>query len=225
MRAAVGGAIAAVAGSVASAATLAGPGVPPAYVHAARSHDVPPRMLYALALTESGATLSSGRHPWPWTLNIDGRGVRYTSRAAACSALHSALKQTDVVDVGLGQLNVHWQQRLFGDGRRFANPCTALNPYANLDATAGVLARCHDDHPDSWIDAAGCYHRPVGGQAARRYERAFRARLAGLSRDTASAPATLATDPSGPARRAADQSTHLTWIDPQRRTGGRDGLD
>ncbi|WP_204353753.1 transglycosylase SLT domain-containing protein [Salinisphaera orenii] len=228
MKCAVGGAVLMLAGSVASSAALASTGdssVPAAYVHAADANDVPPRILYALALTESGATLSTGRHPWPWTLNIHGRGVRYASRAAACSALHTALQQTRVVDVGLGQLNVRWQQRLFGDGQRFADPCAALNPYANLDAAAGVLARCHSDYPDSWVAAAGCYHRPAGGAPAQHYKHAFRGRLARLSGDTAPVSTQTAHKTSNPTQRHTEQAKRLTWVEPQRRDGGPHGLD
>lgn len=148
--------------------------VPPAYTEAARAHNVPPVILYALALTESGITLSFGRRPWPWTLNIAGHGKRYPSRGAACRALRAALDRTRLIDVGLGQLNVRWQRVLFGDGRRFDDPCAALNPYANLDAAAGILCECYElEHIDDWIEAAGCYHRPAGGAPAARYRAAF----------------------------------------------------
>ena len=165
---------------LAPAAMAGSPRVPAAYVHAAQAHAVPPVMLYALSLTESATTLSFGRRPWPWTLNVAGTPHRYTTRDAACSALHRALAQTRVVDVGIAQLNVRWQRQLFGDGQRFAEPCDALDPYANLDAAAAVLARCHHQHPDSWLAATGCYHRPAGGAPAARYQRAVRHQLAAI---------------------------------------------
>ena len=142
--------------------------VPAAYTRAANAHDVPPVMLYALSLTESARSLAIGRRPWPWTLNIGGTGKRYDTRRAACRALTTALQRTRIIDVGLGQLNVHWQKTLFGRGGRFAHPCAALNPYANLDAAAAVLRRCHEQTGASWIIAAGCYHRPAGGAPAGR---------------------------------------------------------
>ncbi|MDA3922347.1 MAG: transglycosylase SLT domain-containing protein [Salinisphaera sp.] len=202
--------------------------VPPAYRSAANTHGVPPAMLYALSLTESAAPLAYGRRPWPWTLDIDGRGVRYVSRAAACSALHAALNRTPIVDVGLGQLNVHWQQGLFGPGGRFARPCAALDPYANLDAAAAVLARCHLHHSGSWIAAAGCYHHPAGGAPAARYRRAFKVQLrqvdAGVRLATDEHSSTGAsTPPHGAMASAAGARSHtthvraqqVTWINPQ----------
>lgn len=206
--------------------------VPPAYRKAAQAHAVPPTMLYALSLTESAARLSYGRRPWPWTLDIDGRGVRYVSRSAACMALHQALHQTTIIDVGLGQLNVHWQRALFGAGGRFAKPCAALDPYANLDAAAALLARCHVVHPASWVQAAGCYHRPAGGPPAARYRRAFKAQLARIGHDSADGVRLAAgnrppgkTNASAHGKPAATVSTRsgaptarveqVTWINPE----------
>lgn len=153
--------------------------VPAAYTTAARANDVPPVMLYALALTESGTSLDHGRRPWPWTLNIAGDGERYRTRSAACQALQAALQKTPVVDVGLGQLNVRWQRALFGDGGRFDQPCLALNPYANLDAAAAILREGFELRGD-WVEAAGYYHRPAGGAPAARYRAAFRDELSRL---------------------------------------------
>lgn len=210
-------------------AALAGEAhVPAAYVTAAQAHSVPPTMLYALSLTESATTLSYGRRPWPWTLNVAGTPHRYKTRDAACGALRRSLKKTRVVDVGIAQLNVRWQRKLFGDGQRFADPCDALDPYANLDAAAGVLARCHGQHPDSWVDAAGCYHRPAGGAPAARYRRSIRRQLAEIGDVVTPAPDgghSVAThhepDSSKPAGHtvasANSRSVHakrVTWINP-----------
>ncbi|MEQ9508975.1 transglycosylase SLT domain-containing protein [Alloalcanivorax xenomutans] len=162
--------------------------VPPAYTAAALRHTVPPVVLYALAHTESGTALNVGRRPWPWTLNIAGQGYRYPNRAQACHALNQALKTTRVIDVGLGQLNIRWNPDLFGSARRFSDPCDALDPYDNLDATAALLRQRfdQDDHGNNgdWGRAAGRYHRPAGGEPARRYRRAFLAEMKALNSAT-----------------------------------------
>lgn len=181
--------------------------VPPAYTAAASANDVPEVVLYALALTESAVSLSYGRRPWPWTLNIAGDGERYPTRAAACRALQVALARTRVVDVGLGQLNVRWQRALFGDGGRFENPCTALNPYANLDAAAAILRDCFEQH-GNWIEAAGCYHRPAGGAPAARYRRALRHALSRLRGGG------LGTSKASKAVTRGRRAQRLVWINP-----------
>ena len=214
--------------------------VPPAYRHAAHAHGVPPVVLYALSLTESAVALSYGRRPWPWTLNIRGQGVRYASRGAACRALHQALAASRVVDVGLAQINVRWQPALFGASGRFARPCDALDPYANLDAAAALLQHCHAAHAHSWVNAAGCYHRPAGGAPAQRYRQAFRAQFKQLgedvllaidSRTPTNADRVTKASSSGhsePTARTtvvghASQPTRITWIDPD--TEARHALD
>jgi len=144
--------------------------VPPAYFDAASLHQVPPEVLYAVATAESVVSLKVGRRPWPWTLNVAGEGFQFATREAACDALLLALKETRLVDVGITQLNVRWQPQLFGAGKRFSHPCDALNPYANLEEAARLL-RGHFDATGDWVQAAGRYHRPAGGEPAARYRR------------------------------------------------------
>ncbi|SDK69144.1 transglycosylase SLT domain-containing protein [Billgrantia gudaonensis] len=144
--------------------------VPPAYFDAASLHQVPPEVLYAVATAESVVSLKVGRRPWPWTLNVAGEGFQFATREAACDALLLALEEIRLVDVGITQLNVRWQPQLFGAGKRFSHPCDALNPYANLEEAARLL-RGHFDATGDWVQAAGRYHRPAGGEPAARYRR------------------------------------------------------
>jgi len=205
--------------------------VPAAYTNAAHAHNVPPVMLYALSLTESATTLLLGRRPWPWTLNIAGTGTRYTTRRAACQALTTALEHTQVVDVGIAQLNVHWQQGLFAYGGRFADPCAALNPYANLDAAAALLRRCHEQTGGTWITAAGCYHRPAGGAPAARYRVAFRHELSRLRDATLTVAQGPPPAPSGRANKPqksnapATTTARVTWINPTDNAEASHALD
>ncbi|MDC8802793.1 transglycosylase SLT domain-containing protein [Halomonas pacifica] len=150
--------------------------VPPAYFDAASRHQVPPEVLYAVATAESVVSLKAGRRPWPWTLNVAGEGSHFATRQAACEALTLALKETRIVDVGIAQLNVRWQPQLFGAGKRFHHPCDALNPYANLEEAARLL-RGHYEATGDWVQAAGRYHRPAGGEPAARYRRIVAAEL------------------------------------------------
>lgn len=131
-------------------------------------HGVPAVILHAMARTESGRAYQGQHKPWPWTLNVAGQGQYYDTRDQACIALNEALVQTSLVDVGMAQLNVRWNPELFGLTGRFADPCAALDPAQNMDAAAAIL-RAHFDTTGDWLTAAGRYHRPAGGDAARRY--------------------------------------------------------
>ena len=140
--------------------------VPEGYLRVARQAGIPARVLYAVALTESGVRLQQHIRPWPWTLNVAGRGYRYATRADACQALHQFLQTTSArrIDVGLGQVNLGW------NGQFFASPCDALAPYTSLQVAARLL-RQHFDRWQSWEEAVGRYHRPAGGKPAQRYRK------------------------------------------------------
>lgn len=141
---------------------------PPAYHLAIQGTDVPAVVLYAIALQESGALIRGALIPWPWTLNFAGKPLRFARRDTACDALLLALHEAGAkaVDAGLGQINMGW------NGEHFSHPCDALDPYRNL-AVATALLEQHKNTNNTWIDAAGLYHRPAGGPQADRYRKSF----------------------------------------------------
>lgn len=145
---------------------------PPAYQLAAHDAGIPSTVLFAIALQESGIRVRDRLLPWPWTLNIAGTPYRFTARQTACHALLQALVRHDAkrIDVGLGQTNLGYH------GRRFSNPCEALDPYRNLAVTAALLREHHTATGD-WVSAAGRYHRPAGGAPAARYRAGFSRQL------------------------------------------------
>jgi hypothetical protein len=142
---------------------------PPAYQRAALSQGVPPEVLYTIAKVESNFKSKIGVYPWPWTLNIKGKGHFFATRDEACSAALDGLKTHGKygVDIGLTQQNWGWVA-----SQHYAHPCDALSPNDNLNTAALTLRKCFDKEGD-WIKAAGCYHRPAGGEPARRYREAF----------------------------------------------------
>jgi hypothetical protein len=158
---------------------LAAPPVEPpkAYRVAAAKAQVPPSVLYALALQESRAALPSGVKPWPWTLNIAGEPWRFADQESACVALYLAVQSVNPkrIDVGLGQVNIGWHSL------RFDSLCEALEPHKNLQVSARIL-REHYDVTGDWVTAAGRYHRPAGGAPAARYRTEFKAHAARVLR-------------------------------------------
>lgn len=156
--------------------------IPFAYIDAAAMHAVPSEILYAVALQESHdyrnvfVSQHIGQRPWPWTLNVKGKSLMFKSKADACVILKSSLNNTQIIDVGLAQLNVRWQPQLFGIGGVFENPCDALDPYVNLDEAAKLLRERFEVHRN-WVVAAGRYHRPAGGDPASKYSLSVSKRL------------------------------------------------
>lgn len=142
---------------------------PPAYQRAALSGGIPPEVLYALAKVESNFKIKIGVYPWPWTLNIKGKGYYFATREEACKAALAGLQEHGKygVDIGLTQQNWGWVGMDY-----YAQPCDALSPNENLNTAALQLRKCFEKEGD-WVKAAGCYHRPAGGEPARIYRAKF----------------------------------------------------
>jgi len=141
--------------------------VPAGYQLVASEYGLPPALLYAVALTESGqSSLSHGEfRPWPWALNIDGKGQYFPSRQSAWQALQTALAETDAsVDIGLMQVSWRYHKSALGSSWQ------ALDPYHNLRVAAALLRDCLIEHR-TWIESAGCYHAPNNPARANRYGR------------------------------------------------------
>nr|AEY78198.1 hypothetical protein [Aliivibrio fischeri] len=150
--------------------------VPPLYQSIAYQWGIPPEVLYALALGESQTRLKNGQiRPWPWTLNVKGTPYYYADKGAACQALTGFLRQTEIIDIGLTQHNWRWQKD------HFDSPCSVFDPVVNLNHAARLLREGNQQH-GNWVKAAGYFHRPAGGQIARRYEMKFAAHLKRLIR-------------------------------------------
>jgi len=141
---------------------------PPGYHQIAREYGLPPKVLYAIALTESGKRLPSSRtRPWPWTLNIEGRGHYYPTRLDAFQALRTHLgRGVTNIDVGLMQVNWRYHRA------RLRDPWTALDPYYNLRLGAWLLASQCRDSQDLW-EAVGRYHAPGNSKRAAAYRQHF----------------------------------------------------
>jgi len=121
---------------------------------AADATGVPVRLLLALAPIESGVGSRTGRiYPWPWTLNINGRGsYHFRSQAAAARYLKALIVAgIDNVDIGCMQVNWHWH------GLGFASPAAALTPELNAQYAASLL-RKYRVQTGTWSGAVGLYH-------------------------------------------------------------------
>ena len=142
---------------------------PPAYQRAAQAQSVPPEVLWTIAKIESNFKIKIGYYPWPWTLNIKGEGRYFATRAEACNAALAGLQKYGKygVDIGLTQQNWGWV-----GSQHYAHPCDSLSPSDNLNTAAIELRKCYEREKD-WVRAAGCYHRPAGGEPARIYREKF----------------------------------------------------
>lgn len=146
-------------------AAQAGP--PAAYVDAAHRHGIAAWLLYAVALQESQINFGRTAVPYPWSLCVRGRGERHLDADQARSALRRHL-DAGITNVDCGPMQVNW-----GWHRdKLLTVEQALDPYANLDVGAAILAS-HWRATGNWRTAIGLYH--TGSMdTVERIERAAR---------------------------------------------------
>ncbi len=128
--------------------------IPQTYRQVGAFCDVPARLLYAVALGESGRKVAGQWTAWPWTLNVQGRGFYFDSRERVFEALMQAITEGRSVDVGPMQLNWRWKYDWL------PSPWLATEPVFNIGTGARIIRAHYDRNPNAgWFEAAGRYHR------------------------------------------------------------------
>ena len=115
---------------------------------------LPPRLLGAIGLTETGRIdANSGRvRPWPWTINAEGEGRFFQTRQQAVAAVR-ALQARGVrsIDVGCLQVNLMYHPAAF------ATLDDAFDPRINAGYAARFLTALYAERRD-WARAIAAYH-------------------------------------------------------------------
>lgn len=138
---------------------------------AERAHGIPHDLLMALGLQEAGMTFQGTRTIWPWSVNVEGRGHRFDTRAEAEAFVQGQLAQgIRSIDVGCLQINLRWHPDAF------PTPGAGFEPALNADYAARFLSDLKAQTGD-WWQAAGHYHSATPDRKAIY--------LAGLSRHVA----------------------------------------
>ena len=129
---------------------------------AERTGGIPPHLLAAISRVESGRRdpVTGDWHPWPWTINAEGQGAFYDTKAQAIAAVR-ALQASGVrsIDVGCAQIN------LMHHPDAFPNLEVAFDPQANETYAAQFLKELYGQTGD-WTKAAATYHSATPDLAA-----------------------------------------------------------
>ena len=128
-------------------------------------HRLPPRLLNAISLTETGRldTTSGRLRPWPWTLNAEGEGHYFDTAEQAIAAVKTLqARGVRSIDVGCLQVNLMFHPDAF------ASLEDAFDPRGNANYAARVLNSLYAGARD-WAPAIGAYHSetPALGDAYR----------------------------------------------------------
>lgn len=126
-----------------------------------------PQWVIKKVITHESKSFKNGEpQPWPWTLNIDGKGWYYrTYNEALVAATFAFENGAERLGVGFGQIEWKWHSKRFGGS--FAK---ALNPTENIKVVCEILRESWQSKKvNSWEDAIAYYHRPVMDKKARLY--------------------------------------------------------
>lgn len=119
---------------------------------AASEAGVPFAVLWSITRTETGRVKGGSLTPWPWTVNMEGKGHWFGSSDAALKfALQNFKRGARSFDVGCFQINYRWH----GDG--FLSINQMFDPYENARYAANFLAKLYEE-TGNWSVAAGMYH-------------------------------------------------------------------
>ena len=119
---------------------------------------VDPKVLAGIAMNESNY---AGR-PWPWTLNVAGRGYFFKSREGAYRAITYLLSQ-DRCDFDVGIMQVNWCYH----HQRFASPWDALKPSTNIKAAESILNENYSKTHS--VAQAVAYYHSANPEPGREY--------------------------------------------------------
>jgi soluble lytic murein transglycosylase-like protein len=127
---------------------------------AAKKHEIPLGVLYAVGLTETGRRGSLQ----PYAMNIEGRASYSNSAAEALGTFEDARRSGAVlIDVGCMQINHHYHRD------QFASLGEMFDPHKNVDYAALFLKRLKE-REGTWTMAVARYHAgPNNNPAQKRY--------------------------------------------------------
>ncbi|MEO1239915.1 MAG: lytic transglycosylase domain-containing protein, partial [Pseudomonadota bacterium] len=90
---------------------------------ASRETGVPVTVLLAISLTETGRSYSGAYRPWPWTVNMEGKGKWFDSREIAEAYVdENFIRGARNFDVGCFQINYRWHGTAFSSLNEMFEP-------------------------------------------------------------------------------------------------------
>lgn len=140
---------------------------------AAEASGVPISVLKAISLNETGRKRDGAFRPWPWTVNMEGKGVWFDTPDEALAYVSKHFDRgARSFDIGCFQINYKWH------GQHFASVEEMFDPTANAMYAAKYLRELFAE-TGNWTMAAGAYHSRTKTYAERYAARfdGFRAKF------------------------------------------------
>ncbi len=128
---------------------------------AAAETGVPPDIMGALTLTETGRRRGSIVRPWAWSVNSEGAGSWFDDPAEALAFAEDRVEAGRLnLDIGCFQLNYRWH------GNNFPSVVAMFDPLENARYAARFVRELHAELGD-WRLAAGAFHSRTPVHATR----------------------------------------------------------
>ena len=182
---------------------------------AALETDVPESVLLAITRTETGRSKNGILEPWPWALNVEGKGIWLASSSEALdhakSLLHQGIKN---FDVGCFQINFRWH------GAQFSSIEEMFDPTENARYAAQFLSELFETTGD-WSKAAGTYHSRTTKYAARYISRFDKIHAELETQPIVKSPAAASLANNFPLLKRSSIQPHLGSLVPLGNTSGK----
>lgn len=162
---------------------------------AAQRYGIPVAVMQALTLTETGRKMNGRMRPWPWTVNVGGKGYWFDTRMDAIDFVQTKIpKSVRSYDLGCFQINLRWH------GDAFGSKSEMFDPVLNADYAARFLRSLLPEFR-TWKRAAGAYHSRTP-KFAEKYERIFSQHLAAFNQSPP-LPANHSSEPKSEVQQVA----------------------
>ena len=125
-----------------------------------------PYLLYAIALAESKKTDETKRNvrPWPWAVNVQGKGHWFDTREEAeAFVMEHYNRGIRNIDVGIMQINLRWH------GHRVSHPLDLFDMETAIRVGEEILLEAIASAPGDMTLGVGRYHHWEHENVSRQY--------------------------------------------------------
>ena len=127
-------------------------------------YNIKQHLLTTISSVETGRWNAARKQSlaWPWTVNAQGKGKFFASKAEAVREVKRLQKAgVKSIDVGCMQINLAYHPDVFKSVEE------AFDPQKNVEYSAKFLKNLYDNRDNDWIKAAMAYHSSVPHKAQR----------------------------------------------------------
>ena len=127
-----------------------------------KKYHIKQHLLTTIASIESGRwnEKTQQKVAWPWTINAQGKGYFFDSKAEAVKKAKALQAQgITSIDVGCMQINLLYH------GQEFSSIEEAFDPNRNVEYAAKFLTDLYENNNHDWLKAAMTYHSSVPEKA------------------------------------------------------------